>query len=158
MEFSRPEYWSGQPFPSPGGLPNPEIKPRSPALQADSLPSESQGSPRIREWEAYPFSRGPSQPRNRTGVSCIAGRFFSWATREYYSFPGIILVSKLLIPGLPVCHYCAYEASTLGLPFHQPRTVMCHSEDNDNFRAIHVSMCIYVCVCVLRYSCFIILH
>ena len=42
MEFSRQEYWSGSPFPSPGDLPNPRIKPRSPALQADSLPSESQ--------------------------------------------------------------------------------------------------------------------
>ena len=46
MEFSRPEYWSGQPFPSPGELPNPGIKPRSPALQADSLPAGPQGSPR----------------------------------------------------------------------------------------------------------------
>ena len=46
MEFSRQEYWSGQPFPSPGGLPNPGIKPRSPALQADSLPAEPQGKPR----------------------------------------------------------------------------------------------------------------
>ena len=36
-----------------------------------------QGSPRILEWVAYPFSRGSSQPRNRTGVSCIAGRFFT---------------------------------------------------------------------------------
>ena len=35
------------------------------------------GSPRILEWAAYPFSRGPSRPRNRTGVSCIAGRFFT---------------------------------------------------------------------------------
>ena len=43
MEFSRPEYWSGQPFPSPGDLPNPRIKSRSPALQADSLPAEPQG-------------------------------------------------------------------------------------------------------------------
>ena len=43
MEFSRPEYWSGYPFPSPGDLPNPGIKPRSPALQADSLPAEPQG-------------------------------------------------------------------------------------------------------------------
>ena len=33
MEFSRPEYWSGQPFPSPEDLPNSGIKPRSPALQ-----------------------------------------------------------------------------------------------------------------------------
>ena len=40
-------------------------------------------SPRILEWVAYPFSWGSSPPRNRTGVSCIAGRFFtSWATRE----------------------------------------------------------------------------
>ena len=36
--FSRQEYWSGWPFPSPGDLPNPGIKPVSPALQADSLP------------------------------------------------------------------------------------------------------------------------
>ena len=34
MEFSRPEYWRGQPFPSSGDLPNPEIEPRSPTLQA----------------------------------------------------------------------------------------------------------------------------
>ena len=45
MEFSRPEYWSGQPFPSPGDLPNPGIEPRSPVLQADSLPAEPQGKP-----------------------------------------------------------------------------------------------------------------
>ena len=40
MGFSRQEYWSGLPFPSPGDLPNPGIEPRSPALQADALPSE----------------------------------------------------------------------------------------------------------------------
>ena len=43
--FSRQEYWCGLPFPSPGDLPNPGIKPRSPALQADSLPSEPPGKP-----------------------------------------------------------------------------------------------------------------
>ena len=43
--ISRPEYWSGQPFPSPGGLPNPGIKPGSPALQADYLPFEPPGKP-----------------------------------------------------------------------------------------------------------------
>ena len=42
MEFSRQEYWSGLPFPSPGDHPDPGIKPGSPALQADSLPSELQ--------------------------------------------------------------------------------------------------------------------
>ena len=56
MEFSRQEYWSGLPFPSPGDLPNPGIEPGSPASQADTLPSEpyvslldlqkDQGSPR----------------------------------------------------------------------------------------------------------------
>ena len=45
LEFSRQEYWSGLSFPSQGDLPNPEIKPRSPALHADSLPSEPLGKP-----------------------------------------------------------------------------------------------------------------
>ena len=45
MEFSRPECWSEQPFPSPGDLPNQGIKPRFPALQADSLPAEPPGKP-----------------------------------------------------------------------------------------------------------------
>ena len=40
MGFSRQEYWRALPFPSPGYLPDPGIKPRSPALQADSLPFE----------------------------------------------------------------------------------------------------------------------
>ena len=45
MGFSRQEYWSGLPFPSPGDLSDPGIKPRSPALQADALPSEPPGKP-----------------------------------------------------------------------------------------------------------------
>ena len=47
MEISRQEYWNGLPFPTPGNRPNPEVKPRSPALQADSLPSEPPGKPLI---------------------------------------------------------------------------------------------------------------
>ena len=43
MEFSRQEYWSGLPFPSPGGLPDPGIEPRSPTLQADTLLYEPPG-------------------------------------------------------------------------------------------------------------------
>ena len=49
MELSRPEHWGGQLFPSPGGLLNSGIKPRSSALQVDSLPAEPQGSPSILE-------------------------------------------------------------------------------------------------------------
>ena len=45
MEFYRQESWDGWPFPSPGDLPSPGIEPGSPALQADSFPSELQGSP-----------------------------------------------------------------------------------------------------------------
>ena len=144
MEFSRQEYWSGLSFPSPEDLPDPGIEPWSPALQADSLPFELQGSPqsesetrstvldslqphelyspwnspgqntevgslsllqgilpiqglkpglphcrrilyqlshkgspRILEWVAYPFPRGSFWPRNQTGVSYIAGIFFT---------------------------------------------------------------------------------
>ena len=45
MGFSRQEYWSGLPIPSPGDLPNPGIKPRFPALQADDLLTELLGKP-----------------------------------------------------------------------------------------------------------------
>ena len=54
MGFSRQEYWSGLPFPSPGDLPDPGIKPRSPALQADSLPTELWGKPY--EWDSVQSS------------------------------------------------------------------------------------------------------
>ena len=56
-----------------------------------------QGNPRILEWIAYPFSRGSSQPRNQTGVSCIAGRFFiSWATRK-----ALILINFKVLINIP---------------------------------------------------------
>ena len=46
MGFSRPEYWGGYPFPSRWDLPTPGIEPRSPTLQADSLPAEPPGKPK----------------------------------------------------------------------------------------------------------------
>ena len=45
MEFSRQEYWSGLPIPSPGDHPDPGTEPESPALQVDALPSELKGRP-----------------------------------------------------------------------------------------------------------------
>ena len=57
MEFSRPEYWTG----SPGNLPNPGIKPRSPALQVDSLPPEPQGKPILKEINPEYSSEGLMQ-------------------------------------------------------------------------------------------------
>ena len=49
MGFSGQEYWSGLPFPSPEDLPKSETEPGSPALQADSLPSEPPGKPKIED-------------------------------------------------------------------------------------------------------------
>ena len=68
MGFPRQEYWSGLPFPSPGDLPDPGIEPRSPALQADTLPSEPRGKPQKAEVgmkscpENLRSSDAPSQP------------------------------------------------------------------------------------------------
>ena len=53
MGFSRQEYWSGLPFPSPGNLPNPEIEPRYPALQVNSLLSEPPGKPQTKTAMRY---------------------------------------------------------------------------------------------------------
>ena len=84
MEFSRPEYWSGYPFPSPGCFSNPGIEPRSIALLVDSLPAEPQGKPKntgvgslsLFQWFFL------TQELNRVNY-CIAGRIFiSWAIRE----------------------------------------------------------------------------
>ena len=69
MGFSRQEYCSGFPFPSPGDLPNPGIKPRSPALQADALPSDAflyQGNPRADSFEKT-LMPGKIEGRRRRG-------------------------------------------------------------------------------------------
>ena len=83
MEFSRPDYWSGSPFPSPGDLPNPGIEPTSLALKADSLPAEPQGKPKYTGVGSLSLVQGifPTQELNR--VSCTEGEFFTkWAIRE----------------------------------------------------------------------------
>ena len=61
MGFSRQEYWSGLPFLSPGDLPDPGIEPRSPAFQADALPSEPPGKP-LRLSPKFPGSRKCPHP------------------------------------------------------------------------------------------------
>ena len=53
MDFSRQEYWSGLPFSSPVDLPDPGIKPTSPALQVDSFLSEPPGKPSVLEVDLY---------------------------------------------------------------------------------------------------------
>ena len=69
--------WSGSPVPFLGDLPNPGIEPRSPTLQVDSLLAEPPG--KLKNIGVCSLS----WPRNWTGVSWIAGGFFtSWAPRE----------------------------------------------------------------------------
>ena len=60
MGFSRQEYWSGLPFPSPGDLPNPGIEPRSPTLQADALTSATLGKPLVisHVWPSFHLPSG----------------------------------------------------------------------------------------------------
>ena len=54
------------------------------------------GSPRILEWVAYPFSSGSSRPRNRTGGSCIASRFFTnWAMTTEFKLSCVIISFRL---------------------------------------------------------------
>ena len=58
-------------------------QPRSPSLQVDFYQLSYQRTSKILEWAACPFSSRSSQPRNWTGISCIAGKFFTnWAIRE----------------------------------------------------------------------------
>ena len=84
MKFSRPKYWSRYPFPSLGDrtFPTQGSNPGLPHCRILYQLSHK-GSPRILEWVAYPFSKGSSQPRNRTGVSCLVDGFFTnWAIRK----------------------------------------------------------------------------
>ena len=66
MRFSRQGYWSGLLFPSPGDLPNPEMEPRSPALQADPLLTELQGKPQ--EYTEELYKKDLHDPDNHNGV------------------------------------------------------------------------------------------
>ena len=73
IEFSRQEYWSGLSFPPPRDLPDPGIKPRSPALQADALPSEPPGKLKAEEPEIkLPTSAGPSKKQENSRKTSIS--------------------------------------------------------------------------------------
>jgi len=78
MGFPRQEYWGGSPFPSPGDLADPGIEPRSPALQADSLPSEPPG----KSIHLFAQSKGREQPvlKRSELLNGFQGRVFFKAT------------------------------------------------------------------------------
>ena len=78
-----------------------------------------QGSPRILEWVAYPFSSGSSWPRNQTGVSCIADGFFTnWAIREARRNIARLFIPSCCCSFAQLCptFYDPVDCSTLGLP------------------------------------------
>ena len=68
MQFSKQEDWSELPFPSPGDLPDPGVKPKYPALQADSLPSEPPGGSQSQSACLFPLS-GWSRDHFRPSVA-----------------------------------------------------------------------------------------
>ena len=94
-----------------GIFPTQGSKPGLPNFRQILYQLSHKGSPRILEWVAYPLSKGSSQPRNRTGVSCIAGGFFTnWAIREALAYIGVnkywftgiwIFISSVQIPSFP---------------------------------------------------------
>ena len=69
LEFSRQEYWGGLAFPSPGDLPEPGIKPRSSALQADSLPSEPPRTDQIQAQKQAKKANWPEETGRNARVS-----------------------------------------------------------------------------------------
>ena len=96
MGFSRQEYWNGLPFPSPGDIPNPGIKSRSPTLQADSLLTELWGKLFI--FLCAPFFWGGGK---NTGMGC-------------HSLLQEIFLTQELNPGLLHCRQMLYRLSHQG--------------------------------------------
>ena len=104
MRFSRQDYWSGLPYPPPRGLPNPGIEPCLPHCRWILYCLSHQGSPRILEWVAYPFSRGSPRPRDRTQVSCTTGGFCTTAQCAAHQTDGELQLRAAIdlpkVPGL----------------------------------------------------------
>ena len=99
MEFSRPEYWSGELFPSPGHLPNPGIEPRSPTLQDFFLPAEPQGKLNISVWSFHTHMKSMFSivatpiysPTNSVGGSLFSTPSPAFIVYYYYlQFFGIV--------------------------------------------------------------------
>ena len=101
MGFSRQEYWSEQPFPSPGGLSNPGIEPKRPALQENSLPSEPQGKP-------YPYINPCNCYTCQIFRSLQKFSWCSFAVNPILSSPSQVSIyltpnHRLVLPVLELC-------------------------------------------------------
>ena len=108
MEFSRSEYWSGWPFPSPGDLPNSGIEPRSPTLwQVDSLPAEPQEKSKNTGVGGLSFLQRifPTQETNQ-GLLHWGGFFTNWATRDAQCVQWVPLSLRIF-----ACHCISWMVS-----------------------------------------------
>ena len=132
MEFSRPDYWSEYPFPSPGDLPNPGIEPKFSTLQADSLPAEPQGKPKNTGVGSLSLLQGIflTQESNRGLLHCrwmlyqlsYQGSLFYCTT----TCKSIILIICLKRPA-QCSFYCSHTASGLEiLGLLTTRSVSCY--------------------------------
>ena len=101
MKFSRQEYWSGSPFPSPGNLPNPGIEPGSPALQAEALPSEPPGKPKNIGAGSLSLLQGIflTQELNWGLLHCRRN-LYHWAARAARSVSHSVMSNSLWLHGL----------------------------------------------------------
>ena len=109
MGFSRQEYWSGLPFPSPGDLPHQGIEPRSPTLQADALTSAPPGRPRFnpwvgkipwrRKWQPIPVLLPGKSHGQRSVVGCSPWGCKESDTTERLHFHFLSLSRKVKVLG-----------------------------------------------------------
>ena len=95
MEFSRPEYWSGKPFPSPRDLTNPGIKPISPSLQMDSLPAEPPGKSKQEQRSVTNFHG--TQPKE------ILSTPKSLCTLKHTCLPHLLKIFYGIIISIEIC-------------------------------------------------------
>ena len=110
MEVSRPECWTGSPSPSPGVLPNPEIEPRSPALQVDSLPAEPQGKPKNTGVGSLSLLQGIFLIQESNPIYCITGALYhlsyqggpsiTWEVKVAQSCPTLGDPMDYTVPGI----------------------------------------------------------
>ena len=105
MEFSRPEYWSGWPFPSPGDLPNPGIKPRSATLQTDSLLTKLPGKLKNTGVGSLSLLQGIflTQESNQDLLHCRQILYQPSYQGSPYSYPAAAAAAKSLQSCLTLC-------------------------------------------------------
>ena len=116
MELSKPGHWSGQPFSSPGDLPNPGIKPRPPTLQEESLPVELQGKPKNTAVGSLSLLQGiiPTQESNQG----LLHRRWILYQLSYHGSPRTATASPL--PSLPSADHSHWPNLCRPLPLAEP--------------------------------------